>query len=79
MQLFRQVYVVVDDEGGTVLVAEGLYVDGGGSEFGFGGVFHAELYPAASAFEGDACGIHVGDGGREMRDELYVKHLMSEF
>ena len=37
------------------------------------GMLHAQLYPAATALKGDAHGVQVGEGLREMGDELYLK------
>ena len=69
----NQFHTVVENQCRSVLPAQGQGLSGGDTDLILRGILHAQLYPAASAFEGDAHGVEVGDGFREVGDELYLK------
>ena len=71
--LTYQFHAVIENQDGPVLPAQGQGLSGSGTDLILRGILHAQLYPAAAAFEGDSHGVEVGEGLRKVGDELYLK------
>ena len=74
----NQFHTVIQNQCRPVLPAQWQGLSCSGAYLILRSIFHAQLYPAASAFEGDAHGVKIGDGLREMGDELYLKAHFSK-
>ena len=74
---FYQFHVVVDDEYGAIIVAEFSHFRGYGQYFVFRRIFHAQLYPAATAFQSHAGGVEVRIPFGIMCNELNLFHSLS--
>ena len=67
-------HAVVYHEHRPFLAATGEQAAGYGLNLGIGGAFHAQLYPSATAAQGEQGRLFVGDFVRLMGDELYGNH-----
>ena len=76
--LLNQFHMVVENQCRSVQPAQGQGLSGSGAYLILRSILHAQLYPAAAAFKGDAHGVEVGEGLREMGDELYLKAHFSK-
>ena len=75
LQLAHQFHPVVDEESGSVRAAQFLYLYGHRFRLLVRGVLHAQLYPAASPFEGHPGRVEIRIRVGEMCDELQLEMI----
>ena len=61
---------ILGHEGSSIVLAHLLYDEGSLFQHRGIGILHPKLNPSATAFQGDACRIHIGVFFRVMRDKL---------
>lgn len=76
LYLLAKFHAVVKNEGSPGIAAGLKQAAGYGLYFLVGSPFHAQLYPFATALQGQHGRLFVGDGGRRMGDELYGYHKL---
>ena len=75
LQLAHQFHPVVDEESGSVRAAQFLYLQGHRFRLLVRGMLHAQLYPAASPFEGHPGRVEIRIRVGEMCDELQLEMI----
>ena len=76
MEFLSQLHVVVDDEDGSVMFAQGLHFAPYCLHFVQGVILHAQLYPAATAFQSQTGTVQVGVPVGVVGNELYGYHRL---